>query len=161
MIWFSCCVKALLCFLDKVFHSADNGHSTLLVSLDYSAAFDTIDHSILLDRLKYSFGFTSTALTWLQSCLTGRSQFVKFGNHNSSCTSITTGVPQGTVLGPLLVTIYTSPITAIASAHCISQQQYADDTQLYIALSRNDSSTSIVNLESCLNDLYYWCCLNG
>jgi len=131
------------------------------VSLDYSAAFDTVDHSILFDRLKYSFGFTGTAFTWLQSYLTGRSQFVKLGNHNSSSTSITTGVPQGSVLGPLLFTIYTSPIAAIASAHCVSQQQYADDTQLYIALSPNDSSTSIVNLELCLNDLYYWCCLNG
>ena len=93
------------------------------MSLDYSAAFDTIDHSILLDRLKYSFGFTGTALTWLQYYLTGCSQFVKLGT--------------------------------------ITQQQYADNTQLYIALSPNDSCTSVVNLESCLNDLYYWCCLNG
>ena len=57
--------------------------------------------------------------------------------------------------------IYTSPIAAIASAHSVLQQQYADDTQLYIALSLNDSSTSIHNLESCLRHLYYWCCLNG
>ena len=60
-----------------------------------------------------------------------------------------------------LFSIYTSPIAAITSAHCVSQQQYPDDAQLYIALSPNDSSTSIVNLESCLNHLYYWCCLNG
>jgi len=67
-----------MCTLDKVFHSADNGHSTLLVLLDYSAAFDTIDHSILFDRLKYSFGFTGTAFTWLQSYLTGRSHLLSW-----------------------------------------------------------------------------------
>jgi len=130
------------------------------VSLDYSAAFDTIDHSILLNRLEHSFGFTGTALTWIQSYLTSRSQFVKLGNHRSTPTPVTTGVPQGSVLGPLLFTIYTSHIAAIASAHFVSQQQYADDTQLYIALSLNNSSTSVHNL-SCLSDLYYWCCLNG
>jgi len=101
------------------------------------------------------------ALTWLQSYLTGRSQFVKLCNHRSTPTPVTTGVPQGSVLGLLLFTIYTSPIAAIASAHSVLQQQYADDTQLYIALSLNDSSTSTPNLESCLSDLYYWCCVNG
>jgi len=112
---------ALLCTLNKVFHLADNGKSTLLVSLDYSAAFDTIDH-ILLDRLEHSFGFTGMALTWLQSYLTGRSQFVQLP------------LPLPLVsrrvlfLGLLLFTIYTSPIAAIASAHSVSQQQYADDT---------------------------------
>jgi len=85
---------ALMCTLDNVFHLADNGKSTLLVLLDYSAAFDTIDHSILLDRLEHSFGSTGMALTWLHSYLTGRSQFVKLGNHRSTPTPVTTGVLQ-------------------------------------------------------------------
>ena len=151
---------ALLSTLDKVCHSADNGSSTILVSLDYSAAFDTIDHTILLDRLKNSFGFTGNALKWLQSYLTGRSQFVKLGNFSSPPTTVISGVPQGSVLGPLLFSIYTSPIAAIASAYSVSQHQYADDTQLYIALSLHDSSVSLNNLELCLSDLYHWCCLN-
>jgi len=79
--------------------------ATLLVSLDYIAAFDTIDHSILLDRLEHSFGFTGTALTWLQSYLTGCSQFVKLGNHRITPTPVTTGVPQCSVIGLLLFTI--------------------------------------------------------
>jgi hypothetical protein len=88
---------ALLHTLDNIFHSADTGCSTMLVSLDFSAAFDTIDHSILLRRLENSFGITGNALTWLKSYLTGRSQFITIGNHRSSANSVTTGVPQGSV----------------------------------------------------------------
>ena len=97
--------------------------------------FDTIDHSILLHRLAHNFGLTGSALTWVQSYLTGRSQVVRIGCHSSSPSACFAGVPQGSVLGPLLFSIYTSPIAHIAQAHGIQQQQYADDTQLYVALS--------------------------
>ena len=132
------------------------------MSLDYSAAFDIIDHSIFLDRLEHSLGFTGrpTALTWLQSHLTGRSQFVKLGNHRSTPTPVTTGVPQGSVLGPLLLTIIAYCSHCLCKL-CLTTAVCRWHSILYIALSLNDSSTSIHNLESCLSDLYYRCCLNG
>ena len=113
------------------------GKPLCFFSLDLSAAFDTIDHSILLHRLAHSFGLTGSAFTWVQSYLTGRSQVVRIGSHSSNLSSCLAGVPQGSVLGPLLFSIYTCPITHVAQAHGIQQQQYADDTQLYAALSPN------------------------
>ena len=102
---------------------------TIVISLDLSAAFDTIDHQILLSRLNTSFGISDTTLSWLQSYLTNRTSSVRIGRHCSSSVTCTTGVPQGSVLGPLLFTAYVSPIAGIAHLHHIDQQQYADDTQ--------------------------------
>ena len=144
---------ALVQLLDNIYHVADNGKATLLFSLDLSAAFDTIDHSILLHRLAHNFGLTGSALSWVQSYLTGRSQVVRIGCHYSSPSTCFAGVPQGSVLGPLLFSIYTSPIAHIAQAHGIQQQQYADDTQLYVALSSNSMVTRVSALESCLESL--------
>jgi len=138
----------LVQLLDSIYHVADNGKATLLFSLD-----DTIDHSILLHRIAHSFGLTGSALTWVQSFLTGRSQVVRIGSHSSNHYSCLAGVPQGSVLGPLLFSIYTSPIAHIAQAHGIQQQQYADDTQLYVALSPNSMVTHVSALESCLESL--------
>ena len=115
---------ALVHLLDSIYHAADHGKATLLFPLDLSAAFDTIDHSLLLRRLSYSFGFSGSALMLVQSYLTGRSQAVRLGSHCSSYTPCSVGVPQGSVLGPLLFTIYISPISHIAQSHNIQQHQY-------------------------------------
>ena len=139
---------ALVQLLDSIYHAADNGKATLLFSLQLSAAFDTIDHSILLHRLAHSFGLTGFALTWVQSYLTGRSQVVRIDCHSSSPSTCLAGVPQGSVLGPLLFSVYTCPIAHTAQAHGI-QQQYAGDTQLYVALSPNSMVTHISAQESC------------
>jgi len=105
--------------IHNIYHAADHGKATLLFSLDLSAAIDTIDHPLLLHRLSHSFGITGSALTWVQSYLTGRSQTVRLGSHCSGSTPCPVGVPQGSVLGSLLFTIYTSPISHIAEAHNI------------------------------------------
>ena len=88
--------------LDDVYTAADNGKATMLLSLDLSAAFDTIDHHILVERLRVSFGVTGAALAWISSYLTNRSQAVQIGADRSNVSTCSFGVPQGSVLGPIL-----------------------------------------------------------
>jgi exonuclease III len=147
---------ALLCTLDNVFHSADTGSSTLLVSLDLSAAFDTIDHKILIDRLHKTFGVSGTALSWIISYLSNRTQLVTLGKLSSSPQACESGVPQGSVLGPLLFTLYVSPMASLLSQLGVSQHQYADDTQLHISISNLTVSADINTLESALSTLAFW-----
>lgn len=89
-----------------------------------------------------------------------RSQVVKIGNSSSTTSLLTTGVPQGSVLGPVLFTAYVSPIGHIASAHNLLHQQYADDTQLFVSLS-SASASDITKLEQGLQHLNNWLCYNG
>jgi len=106
-------------------------YSTVLVSLNMSAAFDTIDHSTLLNRLQVRFGVSGTAATWLQSYLSNRYQCVRVGQASSSPTLCHTAVPQGSVLRAIPFSFCTSPVSFIADTFVIGIQQYADDTQLY------------------------------
>ena len=82
----------------------------MLVTLDLSAAFDTVDHGILLRRLDDEFAIRDSALSWLESYLSDRKQFIKLGESSTNLFSLDVGVPQGSVLGPILFTTYTSPI---------------------------------------------------
>ena len=149
--------------LDHVYSAADVGKPTLLISLDLGAAFDTVDHSVLglLKRLSCSFGVAGNVLSWIQSYLCDRTQSVRIGSHSSPPNPCLVGVPQGSVLGPLLFSVYTSPISTIAKSHQVSQQQYADDTQIYIALLLANYNQDITALESRLNSLRTWFCENG
>jgi hypothetical protein len=147
--------------LNNIYLSADTGKATALVSLDLSAAFDTIDHSILLNRLQIMFGVTGPALKWLQSNLLNRQQSVSSGHAMSSPTWCATGVPQGSVLGPILFSCYTSPISNISSAFGTDLQQYADDTQIYIDLSSANMASQLRALENCLASLNVWFSQNG
>lgn len=152
---------SLLYTISHICHAADAGCCTLLVSLDLSAAFDTVDHTILSRLLSDSFGFRDSVIDWINSYLSNRSQYVRIGSATSSLVPLTSGVPQGSVLGPILFTIYTSPIAHIASSHNVLQQQYADDTQLFISLSPGNVSQSLTALEICLSDLCSWFYING
>src|SRR6218665_149015 len=98
-----------------------------LCLLDISAAFDTIDHNILLKRLSTLFGFTDTALT-------SRSFYVKTSEASSRSYPPTCGVPQGLVLGPFLCNLYTTPLSSIIKASSFDHHLHADDTQLFIVL---------------------------
>jgi len=82
-------------------------------------------------------------------------------SHSSAVTPCTVGVPQGSVLGSLLLSVYTSPLSTIAQSHQVLQQQYADDTQLYVAPSPLNYSNEINTLQSCLSAIHVWFCENG
>jgi len=137
---------ALLCILDHLHHSANAHKSTILVSLDLGAAFDTIDHAILLNRLHSTFGICGATLQWITSYLTNRSQYVKLGNSSSNYKLFASAFPQGSVLGPLIFTIYVSTIASLLSHRGANQHQYADDTQLFIAISQTSATADFIHL---------------
>ena len=151
---------ALLRIQNDILLATNDQKVSALVLLDLSAAFDTIDHQILLERLSSTFGFSGTALSLITSYLTDRSQHVTIENHCSKSSPLTTGVPQGSVLGPLLFTLYTTPIGNILSNSSVSFHLYADDTQLYISFSAADSSTSLSSISSTLDVIHSWLSLN-
>ena len=102
---------ALLKIVNDLLLSLDDWKISLLDSLDLSAAFDTIDHNILLHRLKHDFGLSGTVLDWFSSYLSGRIQSVSVRSHTSVPASVSCGVPQGSVLGPILFVLYTTPLS--------------------------------------------------
>ena len=109
------------------------------MSLDLSSAFDTIDHTILINRLSTSFGVSGRTLNWITSYLSNRSQFVKVDNLSSPPQTCLFGVPQGSVLGPLLFTIYVSPIASLLhqlGVNLINMQMTPSFTSPYLNLKQ-------------------------
>ena len=104
----------------------------ILVLLDLSSAFDTIDHAVLFDLWQDTFGISGTALYLLKSYLHDRTQCVQIEGINSEYAKLVCGVPQGSVLGPLNFCMYMYPIGSILRHHSVGYHIYADDTQLYI-----------------------------
>jgi len=139
---------ALLHMLNGVYAAVDSKQAALLVALDISAAFDTIRHSLLLSRLETDYGVHSTVLSWLESYLTGRQQVVKLGCHSSASSPCIAAVPQGSVLGPPLFTTYVAPIGRVIESFNIGYHQFADDTQLFVAVDTPDTLTS----QSCMTE---------
>ena len=138
---------ALVMITKDILSSNDSGKVTALVLLDLSAAFDTIDHEILLSRLENDMGITGTALSWFRSYLTGRSQVVSCSGHTSSSRPVTCGVPQGSVLGPILCCIYTQPLEQIIRRHNLSFHFYADETQLYLSFDPSEADAAVAKLK--------------
>jgi len=95
----------------------------VLIGLDLSAAFDTVDHEILLKRLQTEFDVEGMPLTCLQSYLDGRTQCVKIGQHQSTAIQFEVSVPQGSVLGPILFAVYASPVADVITRHGVQYYQ--------------------------------------
>ena len=151
---------ALVKVQDDIMNSLDNGHITVLVLLDLSAAFDTVNHDRLLQRLSSCFGFADNALEWIRSYISDREQVVGIANTTSSPKRLTYGVPQGSVLGPKFFCMYTKPLRHIIIRHGgMLYHIYADDTQLYIRIeisADTEPAASIVKLEDCIEDVRNW-----
>ena len=152
---------AMLKILNDVYTTADGQRSTCLVALDLSAAFDTLDHATIIDRLRHTFGIESAAIDWLTSYLTNRSQFVKFGDVLSPPTHCSIGVPQGSVLGPILFSLFISPVAGVISNFGVSFHQFADDTQLYIGIDPKSIVESLDILDKCSRAVLDWFTNNG
>ena len=137
----------------------DRQQVTLLVSLDLSAAFDTIDHQVLLNRLRLSFGIRGYALEWIASYLSDRTQSASFENNFSQSRYLSCGVPQGSCLGPLLLTMYASKLFDIIKGHLPCTHAYADNTQLYLSFKPDTSSSqsdAVDAMERCVSAIRCW-----
>ena len=149
---------ALIKVQNDILSALDTGVSAILLMLDLPAAFDTIDHDILLSRLCNVYGITGNALDWFRSYLTGMIQRVVIEDSVSVDQELDFGVPQGSVLGPRIYSMYTTPVSDIIQRHGLSHHSYADDTQLYMTMdhSNNDWRDGLARIELCVSELSEW-----
>ena len=146
---------ALISVHDDILRAIDDKKCILLIMLDLSAAFDTVDHEILLRRLSCMLGISGSVLQWFRSYLTDRKQKVVVNDVFSKSTSLTCGVPQGSVLVPILFTISMLPLGEIIRSHGVQFHMYADDCQPLSADSP-DLNDSISKIESLISDIRVW-----
>ena len=147
---------ALLNMMNDIMHALDNGDVTVVTLLDLSTAFDTIDHNFLCQRLEHLYGISGTPLNWFRSYLSNRTQTVTINNKLSQPTLLNFGVPQGSVLGPILFILYTNPLTTLIRRHSISNQSFSDDTQLLDSCRPDQIDTSVQGMQDCISDVKTW-----
>lgn len=148
--------SALLRIVNDILQSGDEGNITILTLLDLSAAFDTIDHSILLEKLSLTSGISGIALSWFESYLTERSQSVFIRGNYSNKVILKYGVPQGSVLGPVLFTLYMLPLSKVFVSHDMKYHMYADDSQLYAASRLVDFDSLVSQVQDCFDSVKTW-----
>ena len=148
-------MDCLVDLIEEISTSLDQGSYAVTIFLDLSKAFDTVNHSILLSKLSY-YGIQNAHMNWFKSYLSKRKQRVFINGVASTTTHISSGVPQGSILGPLLFFIYINDFPQ--ASHFFSMRLFADDTSLTASDISIDELLLQINLE--LPSIYKWLCAN-
>ena len=147
---------ALLRVISDLLNSMDKQEVTLLGLLDLSAAFNCVDHDILLSRLERTYGIEGLAIEWIRSSLMDQTQQVAFRGQLSGILRLVFGVPQGSVLGPLLLLLYTAELLDIIKGEGMKAHSYANDTQVRVSTGAADAGTVVQRFVSCTESIESW-----
>jgi len=149
-------VTAELSVTNSLLLQSDDRRVSAVGLLDLSAAFDTLDHSILLRRLEYTFGIRGTALAWFASYVSDRSQCVLIEGVQSQPAPLLYGVPQGSVLGPVLFVLYSQPLSDVIISHDCQFHKYADDTEISANATPQNFLNASQTLVNCTHSVLQW-----
>ena len=148
--------SAVLRVMSDIYSAIDKGQVALLSLLDVTAAFDTVDHGIMLKRLSRSYGMTDSVYSWFESFVTGRHLSVRLGDTTSQSVAVRSGLPQGSVLGPILYVLYTTDIAALVESLGFRVHLYADDTQIYGFCASLDSTGFAIRMNQAIDIIGAW-----
>ena len=147
---------AVLSVMDSLLTNSDEKSVSLVALLDLSAAFDTLDHSILLRRLEITFGIRGNVLKWFCSYVSQRFQSVIINGSTSNPCPLLYGVPQGSVLGPVLFTLYSQSLSDVINLHNCSFHKYADDTVVFRSGPPEKFELTKIAIQKCISDILCW-----
>lgn len=156
------CETALIKIVDDILWNMEDRKVTALACIDLSAAFDTVDHGILLDVMQQNFGITDTALQWFATYLQPREFMVNVGEAYSSSKALTFSVPQGSCIGPTLYSVYASTMSEVVPPG-LDIHGYADDHAIkipFISGMRSEEEKALIKLEHCLKNIRDWMNVN-
>ena len=151
---------ALRNVVNDLFLSLNKGNVSVLALLDFSSVFDTIDHPILVHRHQTDLGFNDAVLQWFSSYLTDRTHYISLSNQCSAFAPGHSGVPQGSVLRPILLTMHIKPLSAIIDSQSTIHHSFADDLQLQMAAPPDRISELLHSMQSCTCDVKAWVTAN-